>query len=52
MAWAGLALTVDGQDALNNAQISNKMTIKSIVVGDGNAPRKFPLIETACKPII
>ena len=41
MAWTGLVLTVDGQNALNNAQISDKLNIKSIVIGDGNTPTNF-----------
>lgn len=41
MAWTGLTLTVSGRDVLNKAQISNKMNIKSIVVGDGTAPANF-----------
>ncbi len=41
MAWTGLTLTVDGQNALNKAQISNKMNIKSMVIGDGAAPQNF-----------
>ena len=38
MAWKGLALTADGRDALNNAQISKALNFKSLVVGDGAAP--------------
>lgn len=41
MAWTGLALTVEGQNALNQAQVANSMNIKSIVIGDGNAPANF-----------
>lgn len=41
MAWTGLTLTVDGRDALNKAQVSGKLNIKSIVVGDGAAPANF-----------
>ena len=39
MAWTGLALTVEGQNALNQAQVANSMNIKSIVIGDGNEDR-------------
>ena len=45
MAWTGLVLTVDGRSALNQAQISNAMNIKSIVVGDGNAPGNFSTLK-------
>ena len=45
MAWTGLTLTVDGQNTLNNAQLSNKMNIKSIVVGDGNTPANFRTLK-------
>ena len=38
MAWTGLTLTVDGRNALNQAQAANQMNIKSVVVGDGAAP--------------
>ena len=41
MAWTGLALTVDGRNALNMAQMSGKLDIKSIVVGDGAPPANF-----------
>ena len=41
MAWTGLALTVDGRNALNQAQAANRMDIKSVVVGDGVAPSNF-----------
>lgn len=41
MAWTGLTLTVDGRNTLNYAQTSNRMNIKSIVVGDGTAPANF-----------
>lgn len=41
MAWAGLTLTVDGRNALNQAQAANRMDIKSVVVGDGVAPSNF-----------
>ena len=34
MAWTGLVLTVDGRNALNQAQMDNRLNIKSIVVGD------------------
>jgi len=45
MAWTGLALTVEGQNALNKAQVSNKMNIKSIVVGDGATPQNFRTLK-------
>lgn len=41
MAWNGLVLTVDGQNALNAAQLANSMNIKSVVVGDGQPPDNF-----------
>ena len=41
MAWTGLTLTVDGRNVLNEAQVSGKMNIISIVVGDGAAPANF-----------
>lgn len=41
MAWTGLTLTVDGRNALNQAQAANQMNIKSVVVGDGAAPSNF-----------
>ena len=41
MAWTGLALTVDGRNALNDAQLSGKMRIKEVVVGDGRPPANF-----------
>ena len=41
MAWTGLVLTVDGRNALNQAQMDNRLNIKSIVVGDGAAPSNF-----------
>lgn len=45
MAWTGLTLTVEGQNALNKAQLSNKMNIKSIVVGDGKTPQNFRTLK-------
>lgn len=33
--WQGLLLTLDGKNALNQAQLSNKINFKSIVIGDG-----------------
>lgn len=45
MAWAGLTLTVSGRDALNQAQLSNQMNIKSVVVGDGHAPTNFGTVK-------
>lgn len=41
MAWTGLNLTVDGRNALNQAQTDKKLNFKSIVVGDGNTPDNF-----------
>ncbi len=41
MAWTGLALTVDGRNALNDAQLSGKIRIKEVVVGDGKPPANF-----------
>ena len=41
MAWTGLVLTVDGRNALTKAQISNEMTFKSIVIGDGAVPNNY-----------
>lgn len=41
MAWTGLTLTVDGRNALNYAQINNRLNFKSIVVGDGTVPANF-----------
>ena len=41
MAWKGLTLTLDGQSVLNNAQALGRMNIKSIVIGDGDAPANF-----------
>ena len=41
MAWTGLVLTVEGRNALNQAQLSNRINFKSIVVGDGKAPANF-----------
>ncbi len=41
MAWKGLTLTLDGQSVLNNAQVSGRMNIKSIAIGDGDAPANY-----------
>lgn len=41
MAWSGLTLTVDGRNALNQAQLANEINFKSIVVGDGDVPNNF-----------
>ncbi len=41
MAWNGLRMTVDGRNALNQAQMADKMLFKSIVVGDGQPPANF-----------
>lgn len=45
MAWTGLTLTTGGRDALNQAQVSNCMNIKSIVVGDGLPPANFTTLK-------
>lgn len=45
MAWTGLNLTVEGRNALNRAQLSNKICFQSIVVGDGNAPANFSTLK-------
>lgn len=45
MAWTGLTLTAEGRDALNQAQLSNRINFKSIVVGDGNAPANFGALK-------
>ena len=45
MAWTGLALTVEGRNALNQAQIANRINFKSIVVGDGKAPANFRTLK-------
>lgn len=41
MAWNGLTLTADGRNALNQAQVSNQINFKSVVVGDGTPPASF-----------
>lgn len=41
MSWNGLVLTDDGKRALNYAQISNNLKLKSVVIGDGEAPNNF-----------
>ena len=46
MAWTGLALTVDGRNALNMAQMCGKLNIKSIVIGDGAPPANFSTQKT------
>lgn len=51
MAWNGLTLTVEGQNALNNAQLSNRMNIKSIVVGDGASPSNFRVLKRLVNPL-
>ncbi len=38
-------MTVDGRNALNQSQLSNRMNIKSIAVGDGNAPGNFSILK-------
>lgn len=43
MAWTGLNLTADGRKALNNAQLSGRMQIKAIAVGDGAPPADFQM---------
>ena len=45
MAWTGLTLTVEGRNALNQAQLSGKIQFKSIVVGDGAAPVNFRTLK-------
>ncbi len=45
MAWTGLVLTVEGRNALNQAQLSNRINFKSIVVGDGAAPINFRTLK-------
>lgn len=45
MAWTGLTLTTGGRDALNQAQVSNYMNIKSIVVGDGLPLANFTTLK-------
>ena len=45
MAWTGLMLTVDGRSALNQAQRSNRINFKSIVVGDGLPPANFATLK-------
>ena len=45
MAWSGLTLTVDGQNALNAAQLANRMNIKSVAVGDGQPPANFRTLK-------
>lgn len=46
MAWNGLNLTVNGRNALSHAQVSGEMSIKSIVIGDGNPPDNFNTQES------
>lgn len=41
MAWSGLTLTVDGRQALTDAQMSNAINFKAIVIGDGAPPTNF-----------
>ena len=41
MAWSGLTLTVDGRQALTDAQMSNLINFKAIVIGDGAPPTNF-----------
>ncbi|RKJ17665.1 hypothetical protein D7X48_21500, partial [bacterium D16-50] len=45
MAWTGLALTVDGRNALTDAQLTGKMQIKAVVVGDGAPPANFNTLK-------
>lgn len=45
MAWNGLILTVDGRNALNEAQLSGRLEIRSIVVGDGMPPGNFRTLK-------
>jgi len=51
MAWTGLALTVEGRNALNQAQLSNRINFKSIVVGDGAAPVNFRTLKGLVHPL-
>lgn len=46
MAWNGLLLTDDGQEALNLAQLSNKISFKSIVIGDGAKPENLKAMKS------
>lgn len=39
--WSGLTLTENGKQALISAQLSNVLNIKSIVIGDGDAPADY-----------
>lgn len=39
--WSGLTLTEKGKQALISAQLSNVLNIKSIVIGDGDAPADY-----------
>lgn len=41
MAWNGLTLTVDGRNALNEAQAANVISFKAIVIGDGAPPSNY-----------
>ncbi|MDE7309821.1 MAG: phage tail protein [Lachnospiraceae bacterium] len=45
MAWTGLTLTVEGRNALNQAQLAGRIQFKSIVVGDGAAPVNFRTLK-------
>ena len=45
MAWTGLVLTVEGRNALNQAQLAGRINFKSIVVGDGAAPVNFRTLK-------
>lgn len=45
MAWNGLQITVDGRNALSQAQMDNKLTFRAIVVGDGQAPSNFNTVK-------
>lgn len=51
MAWNGFTLTVEGQNALTNAQLSGRMNIKSIMVGDGAPPANFRVLKGLVNPL-
>lgn len=51
MAWTGLTLTVDGRNALNQAQINNRLCFKAIVIGDGNPPGNFGTQKSLVHPL-
>ncbi len=51
MAWTGLTLTVDGRNALNQAQMNNRLCFKAIVIGDGNPPGNFGTQKSLVHPL-